>query len=140
MAFEFEGYNFEGYSGPKPFVCDPVLPAKTFCKKKRIAFGTSQSVYLYKMLANDIARGPLLCCKTDAGSSAVHEQAKQIGFDIEDINSSCEVIIKRKKLSWVCIMELPEFQRICLGSDSLKMCLEDLCECEEDEKPGNDIE
>ena len=62
MAFEFEGYNFEGYSGPKPFVCDPVLPAKTFCKKKSIAFGTSQSVYLYKMLANDIARGPLLCC------------------------------------------------------------------------------
>jgi len=81
----------------------------------------------------------LLYCKTDAGSSAVLEQAKQIGFDIEEINSSGEVIIKRKKLSWVCIMELPEFQRICLGSDSLKMCLEDLCECEEDEKPGNDI-
>jgi len=81
----------------------------------------------------------LLYCKTDASSSAVLEQATQIGFDIEEINSSGEVIIKRKKLSWVCIMELPEFQRICLGSDSLKMCLEDLCECEEDEKPGNDI-
>jgi len=51
----------------------------------------------------------LLYCKTDAGSSAVLEQAKQIGFDIEEINSSGEVIIKRKKLSWVCIMELPEF-------------------------------
>ena len=36
-------------------------------------------------------------------------------------------------------MELPEFQRICLGPDSLRMCLEDLCEHEEDEKPGNDI-
>ena len=34
MAFEFEGYNFEEYSGPKPFVCDPVLPAKKFVKKK----------------------------------------------------------------------------------------------------------
>ena len=44
MAFEFEGYNFEEYSGPKPFVCNPVLPAKKFVK----------CVYLYKMLANDI--------------------------------------------------------------------------------------
>ena len=78
------------------------------------------------MLANDIARGPLLCCKTDADNSAVLEQAKQIGFDIEEeINSSGEVIIKRKKLSWVCITELPKFQRICLGPDSLRMCLED---------------
>ena len=34
MTFEFEGYNFEEYSGPKPFVCDPVLPAKKFVKKK----------------------------------------------------------------------------------------------------------
>jgi len=42
-------------------------------------------VYLYKMLANDIARGPLLCCKTDADSSAVLEQAKQIGFDIHGV-------------------------------------------------------
>ena len=124
MAFEFEGYNFEEYSGPKPFVCDPVLLAKKFIKKSK-AFRTSQSVYLYKMLANDITREPLLCCKTDADSSAVLEQAKQIGFDIEEINSSGEVIIKRKKLSWVCITELPEFQRICLGPDSLRMCLED---------------
>jgi len=124
MAFEFEGYNFEEYSGPKPFVCDPVLPAKKFVKKKA-KHSELPKVYLYKMLANDIARGPLLCCKTDADSSAVLEQAKQIGFDIEEINSSGEVIIKRKKLSWVCITELPEFQRICLGPDSLRMYLED---------------
>ena len=99
--------------------------SKKVLQEKSKAFGSSQSVYLYKMLANDIARGPLLCCKTDADSSAVLEQAKQIGFDIEEINSSGEVIIKRKKLSWVCITELPEFQRICLGPDSLRMCLED---------------
>ena len=35
MAFEFEGYNFEGYSGPEFFACDPILPSKMSCKKKR---------------------------------------------------------------------------------------------------------
>jgi len=67
------------------------------CQEKRKAFKLPQN--LYKMLANDIAGGPLLCCKTDADSSAVLEQAKQIGFDIDQFIWRSDHQTKEAKLS-----------------------------------------
>jgi len=46
MAFEFEGYNFEGYSGPKFFACYTILPAKASCKKKG-KYSELPKVYTY---------------------------------------------------------------------------------------------